>query len=307
MIAGAVAISSSAIVTKLLDRAAPPRQPREPLILGIIVVEDVFLALVPRASSNRCSATPMDAGDIVSIAAASRSCSAWPPWPGAARRWWAGCSTTDDDELLTIVCRRSRGARGGRGRGARRLGRDRRVHGRSRARRDRSAPRIERLVLPLRDVFAASSSSSSASGSTRRPRLAWSGRSSRRVEPRWCSTSSRASSPPGRPGYGREQAANIGLTVLGRGEFSLILAALGRGAGLDHRVEPFVAVYVLILALVAPILASRSAVLSRGFPSACSRIGLSRSRGPRGRRRSANMTRWTSPPRSSSSGRTITA
>ena len=60
-------------------------------------------------------------------------------------------------------------------------------------------------------------------------------------------------------GFGRGAAANIGLTILGRGEFSLILATLAVEAGLDARIGPFVGFYVLILALVAPILASRSA------------------------------------------------
>ena len=35
-------------------------------------------------------------------------------------------------------------------------------------------------------------------------------------------------------GYGPEAAANIGLTILGRGEFSLILATLAAAAGLDR-------------------------------------------------------------------------
>ena len=48
-------------------------------------------------------------------------------------------------------------------------------------------------------------------------------------------------------GYGRGPAANIGLTVLGRGEFSLILATLAVEAGLDARIGPFVGFYVLIL------------------------------------------------------------
>ena len=67
-------------------------------------------------------------------------------------------------------------------------------------------------------------------------------------------------------GYGRGPAANIGLTVLGRGEFSLILATLAVEAGLDARIGPFVGFYVLILALVAPVLASRSGALSRLLP-----------------------------------------
>ena len=57
---------------------------------------------------------------------------------------------------------------------------------------------------------------------------------------------------PACSGLGRTAAANLGLTILARGEFSLILAALGAAAGLDDRIVPFVAGYVLVLALGAP-------------------------------------------------------
>ncbi len=58
--------------------------------------------------------------------------------------------------------------------------------------------------------------------------------------------------------FGRTAAANVGLTILARGEFSLILAALAAAAGLDDRIGPFVAGYVLVLALSAPILAAQT-------------------------------------------------
>ena len=45
VIAGAIGISSSAIVTKLLTELHRLANPESRLILGIIVVEDVFLAL----------------------------------------------------------------------------------------------------------------------------------------------------------------------------------------------------------------------------------------------------------------------
>ena len=45
MIAGATGISSSAIVTKLLVELQRLKNPETPLILGIIVIEDLFLAL----------------------------------------------------------------------------------------------------------------------------------------------------------------------------------------------------------------------------------------------------------------------
>jgi CPA2 family monovalent cation:H+ antiporter-2 len=51
---------------------------------------------------------------------------------------------------------------------------------------------------------------------------------------------------------------DIGLTVLTRGEFSLVLAAMAVAAGLDSRVAPFVAGYVLLLAVVGPLAVLRS-------------------------------------------------
>jgi CPA2 family monovalent cation:H+ antiporter-2 len=67
-------------------------------------------------------------------------------------------------------------------------------------------------------------------------------------------------------GFGRRQASNVGFTTLGRGEFSLILASFAAAAGLDDRIGPFVALYVLVLALGAPMLASRSKWLARLIP-----------------------------------------
>jgi CPA2 family monovalent cation:H+ antiporter-2 len=65
----------------------------------------------------------------------------------------------------------------------------------------------------------------------------------------------------------RKATTNLATTILARGEFSLIIAALGAEAGLDARVVPFVAGYVLILALGAPILAAQSARVARCVPA----------------------------------------
>jgi len=67
-------------------------------------------------------------------------------------------------------------------------------------------------------------------------------------------------------GLNQRAAANVGLTVLGRGEFSLILASLAVASGLDERIGPFVALYVLVLAVLSPLLASRSGLLARMLP-----------------------------------------
>ena len=68
-------------------------------------------------------------------------------------------------------------------------------------------------------------------------------------------------------GFGRTAAANIGFTILGRGEFSLILATLAVAAGLDDRIGPFIALYVLVLAILGPLLAARSLTLARVLPA----------------------------------------
>jgi monovalent cation:H+ antiporter-2, CPA2 family len=65
--------------------------------------------------------------------------------------------------------------------------------------------------------------------------------------------------------YGPEPAADIATTLLARGEFALVLAAMAAGAGLDARLAPFIAEYVLVLALLGPIVASRSHVLARAL------------------------------------------
>jgi len=65
----------------------------------------------------------------------------------------------------------------------------------------------------------------------------------------------------------RMAATNIACSVLARGEFALILVALATEAGLDPRLSPFVALYVLVLAIASPIMASQSHRLARLLPA----------------------------------------
>jgi len=48
------------------------------------------------------------------------------------------------------------------------------------------------------------------------------------------------------------------LTLLGRGEFSIIVAKLAQAGGLAPLLQPFAALYVLLLATLAPLLAKES-------------------------------------------------
>jgi CPA2 family monovalent cation:H+ antiporter-2 len=51
---------------------------------------------------------------------------------------------------------------------------------------------------------------------------------------------------------------NLSFTLLARGEFSIIIAALAQAGGLLGIVQPFAALYVLILASISPLLAKES-------------------------------------------------
>jgi monovalent cation:H+ antiporter-2, CPA2 family len=68
-------------------------------------------------------------------------------------------------------------------------------------------------------------------------------------------------------GYGRTAASNTALMLVSRGEFELILASLAVAAGLDSRVAPFAALYVLALSILSPLFSARSDVLARWLPS----------------------------------------
>jgi CPA2 family monovalent cation:H+ antiporter-2 len=57
---------------------------------------------------------------------------------------------------------------------------------------------------------------------------------------------------------GPRAGLNAAFILHNRGEFALILATLSLSAGLDERIQPFAGLYVLIMAIVGPILASRS-------------------------------------------------
>lgn len=59
-------------------------------------------------------------------------------------------------------------------------------------------------------------------------------------------------------GHSGAKSFNVGLTLLGRGEFSIIVAKLAQAGGLAPLLQPFAALYVLILATLAPLLAKES-------------------------------------------------
>ncbi len=59
-------------------------------------------------------------------------------------------------------------------------------------------------------------------------------------------------------GYSHFASLNIGLTITARGEFSIVLANLARNGGLLAVLQPFAALYVLLLSLLGPLITKES-------------------------------------------------
>jgi CPA2 family monovalent cation:H+ antiporter-2 len=266
VIAGAVGISSSAIVTKLLTELRRLANPESRLILGIIVVEDVFLALylaVLQPVLGEADSALDAFGEFARALAFLLALTAIARW-GA--RLVGRLITTPDDELLTVCFVGLAALMAG-------IAEEVGISGAIGAfmiglvlAESPVSARIERLVLPLRDAFAAVfffafglTLDPSDAGDVVVPVLV-------AVVLSFVLNLVAGVIAARMQGYGRGPAANVGLTILGRGEFSLILATLAVAAGLDPRIGPFVGFYVLILALLGPILASRSRPLSRLLP-----------------------------------------
>ncbi|MFD5967323.1 cation:proton antiporter [Streptomyces sp. NPDC060311] len=268
VLAGVLGISSSAIVTKILIDLGRIGRPETRLILGVIVVEDIFLALYLAAlqpvvsGAHGVADTALQAGKafgfLLVLAAAARY----------GTRLVGRLIDTRDSELLVISF----------------LGAAVLVAGVSEVlgvadaigafmvglilAGTPSGPRIRELVHPLRDAFAAifffafglaidPGDLASVAGPVAAAAALTvvmnvvAGLCVARVYR-----------------YGSEPAAEIATTLVARGEFALILAAMAAGAGLDARLAPFIAGYVLVLAVLGPVVAGRAHLLAGALRAA---------------------------------------
>ncbi|MEU3936766.1 cation:proton antiporter [Streptomyces sp. NPDC029044] len=262
VLAGVLGISSSAIVTKILIDLGRIGRPETRLILGVIVVEDIFLALYLAALQPVISGA-QGVGDMVLQGAKAFG---FLLLLAAAARYGTKpvgrLIATRDNELLVISF----------------LGVAVLVAGVSEVlgvadaigafmvglilAGTPSGPRIRDLVHPLRDAFAAIFFFAfglsidpgdivsvvgpvAAAAALTLVMNVLAGLLVARVY-----------------GYGIEPAAEIATTLVARGEFALILAAMAAGAGLDARLAPFIAGYVLVLAVLGPIAAGRAHLLA---------------------------------------------
>ncbi|WP_174856216.1 cation:proton antiporter domain-containing protein [Streptomyces otsuchiensis] len=266
VVAGALGISSSAIATKLLIELRRLANAETPVILGIIVIEDLFLAFYLALLSPVLSDSDT-AGELVRDIAVSFG---FLVLLFAVARWGAravgALVGSREDELLVVVTIGLVVLVAG-------LAEDVGVSDAIGAlmiglviSRTRFRERVEKMVLPLRDVLATVffvafglTIDVGDLGGVAVPAVI--------AVCLTVLTNVSAGIVGARLfGFNQRGAANIGLTVLARGEFSLILATLAIAAGLDARIGPFVALYVLLLAVIAPLLASGSRFLARVMP-----------------------------------------
>jgi monovalent cation:H+ antiporter-2, CPA2 family len=275
VIGGVVGISSSAIVTKLLIELRRLTNPETRLILGIIVVEDLFVALYLALLQPVVSGTQGFGATLTSFAKAF----AFLVVLGVFARWGSTLVgrllSIDDDELLTVCF----------------IGLAVLVAGVAEAlgvseaigafmigvvlAETPSAPRIKRLVFPLRDAFAAVFFFAFGLSIDVGDVASVTGPIAAAVVLSLTLNIVAGFAAARLYRLGAQAATNVGFTILARGEFSLVLAAIAAEAGLDARLSPFVAGYVLILATVGPLLASRTTFISRHVPAR-----LISSRGP---------------------------
>jgi K+:H+ antiporter subunit KhtU len=266
VIAGMIGTSSTAIVTKLILDLRRVSNPETGMVLGIIVVEDVFIAFY-LALLQPIFGEQDAAGDVIgSIAVAF----AFLLGLFALARWGARLVRpvlgTGDAELSVIlivgfgvfIAGFAHHAGASDAVGALLAGMV--VAGTG------IGPRVERLIVPLRDVFAAifffwfgltiapsdMGAIAPAVAVAVAVTLAFNviaGVLAARIY-----------------GYGAGAAANTALMLVSRGEFELILASLAVAAGLDARVAPFAALYVLVLSILSPLSSARSHVLAGWLP-----------------------------------------
>jgi monovalent cation:H+ antiporter-2, CPA2 family len=264
IVAGIVGISSSAIVTKLLVELRRLANPETKLILGVIVVEDVFLALYLAALQPLLSDTSgweavWSFGKavlfLIALTAVAR-------WGGRVVGRLLGSA---DDELLTIAFLGLALLTAGL---AEEAGVSEAIGAFMIGMVIASSPvadRVERLVLPLRDAFAAAffftfgltvdpGDVASVAGPVAAAVVVTVVLA---VVAGWGVGRLNGLTPKG--------AANLALTLVSRGEFALILVSLAIPAGLDARLAPFAAGYVLILAIGGPLLAANPCWLAAGY------------------------------------------
>lgn len=259
IVAGITTISSSAIVAKILFDYRRTANPETELILGITMYEDVFLAVYLSLLSGIVLSGATSLGGILSSAGLALGFIVGLIVVG---RWATPLLNRllriSSNEVFVIVVFAALFIFAGLGEtihvaeaiGALLLGL---ILGET-----EHSGRIERLVVPFRDFFGAIFFF--GFGLTVDP-FGLGGAVGLSIGAALLSLIGVivAGQLAGRvAGHSAPTSLNVGLTLLGRGEFSIIVAKLAEAGGLLPVIQPFAALYVLILATFAPLLAKES-------------------------------------------------
>ncbi len=262
IIAGMVGTSSSAIITKLLIELRRLANPETPAILSVTVFGDIFVAVYLAIVSVVLAGKTDVWAIVIQLGIAAAFLVIMFLIARFARKQIEWLLRVRDDELFTLLFFGMALLFAGIGEltgvtdaiGAFLIGL---LFGTT-----RHAPKVERISEPLRDVFAAffflnfglslnvhefgqvvwevviaaagTVVVSYASGLL----IAWFNQ------------------------MGHAAGINIAAIFVSRGEFTLILATLAAGAGLNPKLTPFAGLYVLVMAVVGPLLASNSERIS---------------------------------------------
>jgi CPA2 family monovalent cation:H+ antiporter-2 len=266
VIAGIVGISSSAIVTKLLIETRRLGNPETRVILGIIVIEDLFLAFYLALLQPVLAGASSPADAAVGIGTAFAFLLALALIARFGTRLVSRLIDTRDEEIVVVLALGLAISTAGIGE---RLGVSDAIGAFMIGLILSATPAVKRLrslTHPLRDGFGAifffhfGLTIDLGDIVTVLPQIIVAVATTVLLTVTAGVVAARIF------GFGRGPAANIGLTVLSRGEFSLVLASLALAAGLDTRIGSFAAGYVLVLAVLGPAAVSSSRHLARLLP-----------------------------------------
>lgn len=266
VIAAVVGISSSAIVTKLLVETGRLGNPETRVILGITVMEDLFLAFYLALLQPVLGGADGAAEAVTGIATAFTFLFALALVARHGARWVGKVVDTQDEEIVVVVFVGLAIITAGVAEtlgvsdaiGAFMVGLILGATKKSRRLRD--------LTHPLRDAFGAIFFFHFGLTIDPAALLDVAGAVAVAVLMTVVLCVGAGVVAARFHGFGRTAGANIGLTVLTRGEFSLVLASLALGAGLDDRVASLAAGYVLVLGVIGPLAVAQSARIARMLP-----------------------------------------
>jgi len=256
VVAGVTGVSSSAIITKLLVDLKRTANPETELILGIMVFEDVFIAIYLSALSGILTAGFFDVrqtvgsaflilGFIVALIAFGRRIGAFFEKrlkPGKTEVFAVGIFT-----LLLLAGILVEKLHVAEAIGALLLGlvMAETTH----------SHRVIQMITPMRDLFGAMFFFAFGMAIDYRVfgevafitavavLMTVVGNIAAGLLASWLS------------GHRKRRAVNVAFTIIARGEFSIILASFAAASGLSSDLPAFAALYVLVLAFISPVLA----------------------------------------------------